>query len=199
MIDPVSRPSALYRFLYFATGPLVAGLFRLDVRGLDHVPQGGFVLAANHTSNLDPWPLGIPLYPRWLRFMAKSELYWWPLGPFLKSGGAFPVRRGTGDTEAIRTAVELVRDGEIVVMFPEGTRQRKGLRKKWTARPHTGAVRIAHDAAAPVLPAAIKGTDKLSQVAKLRVAYGEPFVPGPDATAETERLMADIQRLYDSL
>jgi 1-acyl-sn-glycerol-3-phosphate acyltransferase len=199
MIGPVSRPSALYRFLALSSKPVVDGLFRLDVQGLEHVPAGGFVLSANHTSNFDPWPLGIPLYPRWLRFMAKSELYWWPLGPLLNAGGAFPVNRGTGDVEAIRTAVELVQDGEIVVMFPEGTRQRKGLRKKWTARPHTGAARIAHLAAAPLLPAAIKGTDKLSRVARLRVAYGEPFVPGPDAVAETERLMAEIQRLYDAL
>ena len=145
----MARPSALYRFLAIFSQPVIRGLFRLEVRGLEHVPAGGFVLSANHTSNVDPWPLGIPVYPRWLRFMAKSELYWWPLGPLLNAAGAFPVKRGTGDAEAITRAVELVRDGEIVVMFPEGTRQRKGLRKKWTARPHTGAARIAHGSEPP--------------------------------------------------
>jgi 1-acyl-sn-glycerol-3-phosphate acyltransferase len=155
------------------------------------------VLSANHTSNFDPWPLGLPLYPRWLRFMAKSELYFWPATYLLNGAGAFPVRRGEGDSEAIRTAVDLVRSGEIVVMFPEGTRQSKGLRKKWEARPHTGAVRIAHLADAPVLPAAIRGTDKLSRFARLEVVYGEPFVPGPDARAETDKLMAAIRGLYE--
>jgi 1-acyl-sn-glycerol-3-phosphate acyltransferase len=157
------------------------------------------VLSANHTSNFDPWPLGVPVYPRWLRFMAKSELYFWPARYLLDRAGAFPVRRGQGDTEAIETAVELVRAGEIVVMFPEGTRQRKGLRKKWAAKPHTGAARIAHLAGAPIVPAAIKGTDRLSRRGALKVAYGAPFVPGEDARAETDRLMAEIQRLYDAL
>ena len=74
--------------------------------------EGGFVLAANHWSNFDPWPLGIPLFPRrFLRFMAKSELFWFPLGWIARSGGAFPVRRGEGDEVAIETAVELCREG----------------------------------------------------------------------------------------
>ena len=79
MMRRMTRPSVMYRFIGFATWPLVRGLFRLETRGLERLPRGGFVLAANHVSNFDPWPLGIPLFPyRWLRFMAKSELYWWP-------------------------------------------------------------------------------------------------------------------------
>jgi 1-acyl-sn-glycerol-3-phosphate acyltransferase len=130
--------------------------------------------------------------------MAKSELYWWPLSLVLDGGGAFKVRRGTGDLEAIGTAVELVRDGEIVMMFPEGTRRKKGLRKKWQARAHTGAARIAHDAGALLVPAAIKGTARLSGF-KLKVAYGEPFEPGDDAQAATDRLMRDIEKLRAEL
>src|SRR6266550_581447 len=127
----------LYLFIGLVSWPVVMGLYRLRVQGLEHLPEGGFVLAANHTSNFDPWALGIPLFPRrWLRFMAKSELYWRPLGYLLDGGGAFPVHRGEGDVEAIENAVELVRAGEVVVMFPEGTRLKKGLRKKWEARPH---------------------------------------------------------------
>src|SRR5256886_16097784 len=112
--------------VYFAVAavsqPVVRFVFRLRCTGLDQLSEeGGFVLAANHTSNFDPWPLGIPLFPRrWLRFMAKSELYWRPLGWLLDAGGAFPVHRGEGDAEAIETAGELVRAGEVVVMFPEG-------------------------------------------------------------------------------
>jgi 1-acyl-sn-glycerol-3-phosphate acyltransferase len=142
----------------------------------------------------------LPLFPkRWLRFMAKSELYWWPLSAVLNGAGAFKVRRGAGDVDAIETAVELVRSGEIVVMFPEGTRQRKGLRKKRTARPHSGAARIAHLAGAPLVPAAIQGSDRLSRLAKLKIVYGEPFEPGADAPAATERLMREIDALYESL
>src|SRR5919201_6501583 len=122
--------SPLYRLIGVVSGPVVRGLYRLRAKGIEHLPEGGFVLAANHTSNFDPWPLGLPLLPhRQLRFMAKAELFNPILGPILRAGGTFKVRRGEGDVEAMRTAVELVRSGEIVVMFPEGTRRQKGLRK----------------------------------------------------------------------
>src|SRR5436190_16371416 len=144
----------IYLFAGLISWPVVVGLYRLRARGVEHLPEGGFVLAANHTSNFDPWPLGIPVFPRrQLRFMAKSELFGTPLAPILHAGGAFKVRRGEGDAEAMRTAAELVRSGEIVVMFPEGTRRRKGLRKKYVPRPHTGAARIALEARAPLVPA----------------------------------------------
>jgi 1-acyl-sn-glycerol-3-phosphate acyltransferase len=198
--------------LYFVAGaiswPVVKGLYRLRVRGLEHVPEGGFVLAANHTSNFDPWPLGIPFLPgRQLRFMAKSELFNPLLAPLLRAGGAFSVRRGEGDMEAMHTAADLARAGEIVVMFPEGTRRKKGLRKKHEARPHTGAARIALTAGVPLVPAAIAGTERLSRLGPLRVAYGEPLdlsdleeleLKTAAATA-TERLMVAIEELRASL
>jgi 1-acyl-sn-glycerol-3-phosphate acyltransferase len=198
----------LYRIVGTLSIPVVKGLYRLRVRGLEHVPEGGFVLAANHTSNFDPWPLGIPFLPdRQLRFMAKAELFNPVLAPFLRAGGAFKVRRGEGDVEAMRTAVELVREGEIVVMFPEGTRQTKGLVKRHAARPHTGAARIALTAKAPLVPAAIGGTDRLLRLGPLRVAYGPPIdlsdLDGQDiktaAKLATERLMATIDELKATL
>ena len=195
------RKSRVYLAVGFLSRPIVRLVFRPRTTGLEHVPaEGGFVLAANHTSNFDPWPLGLPLFPRrWLRFMAKSELYWWPLGTLLDAAGAFPVERGRGDVEAIEKAVELVRAGEVVVMFPEGTRQRKGLRKKWQARPHTGAARIAWQAQVPLVPAAISGTDRLARLAPLRVAYGPPVDVSKDSHETTERLMTEIRRLYETL
>jgi 1-acyl-sn-glycerol-3-phosphate acyltransferase len=200
--------SPLYRIVGTLSIPVVRGLYRLRARGLEHLPEGGFVLAANHTSNFDPWPLGIPLLPnRQLRFMAKAELFNPLLAPILRAGGAFKVRRGEGDVEAMRTAVELVRDGEIVVMFPEGTRQTKGLVKKRTARPHTGAARIALAADAPLVPAAISGTDRLLRLGPLRVAYGPPLdlsdLEGQDqktaASVATKRLMTKIDELKATL
>ena len=200
--------SPLYLLVALITRPFVRVAFRLHATGIENLPERGFVLAANHTSNFDPWPLGLPLFPRrQLRFMAKSELFNPLLGPILKAGGAFPVRRGEGDFEAIQRAVELVQEGEVVVMFPEGTRRKKGLRKKYEPRAHTGAARIALTAKAPLVPAAIKGTDRLSRLPPLRVAYGEP-VPVDDLDGQeikhasreaTDRLMEAIRGLEASL
>src|SRR5437763_9989469 len=104
--------------------PVVKVGFRLRAGGIEELPEGGFVLAANHTSNFDPWPLAMPLFPRrQLRFMAKSELFNPIVGPVITAGGAFPVHRGEGDLEALETAARIVREGEVVVMFPEGTRR----------------------------------------------------------------------------
>jgi 1-acyl-sn-glycerol-3-phosphate acyltransferase len=192
------RPSPFYLFAGGVSWPFLKFLYRLRAEGVENLPQdGGFVLAANHVSNFDPWPLGIPLYPRrYLRFMAKSELFWWPLGPIIRAGGAFKVRRGERDLAAIATAVDLVRDGHIVVMFPHGTRQHKGLVKKHKPRSHTGAARIAIEAGAPLVPAAIIGADRLSRFGKLRVRYGKPLdLAGLDARGATDKLMSEIERL----
>jgi 1-acyl-sn-glycerol-3-phosphate acyltransferase len=131
--------------------------------------------------------------------MAKSELYWWPLTHVLNGAGAFPVHRGQADAEAIATAVALARDGHVVTMFPQGTRQKKGLRKRFEARPRTGAARIALDAGVPLVPAAIKGTDGLARFAQLKVVYGEPLPPEGTAQELTDRLMAEIDRLHAGL
>jgi 1-acyl-sn-glycerol-3-phosphate acyltransferase len=205
---PRVRPSPVYFLIALFSWPVLHGLFRLRARGTENIPAGGFVLAANHVSNLDPWPLGLPIWPRrYLRFMAKSELYWWPLRHLLNAGGAFPVRRGQADAEAIETAVQLAREGHVVAMFPEGTRRRKGLRKKWEARPRTGAARIALEAGVPLVPAATKGTDNLARFGPIRVAYGEPVLLDDlrglelrdAATQATERLMVRIAELEASL
>jgi 1-acyl-sn-glycerol-3-phosphate acyltransferase len=189
--------------------PVVKTIFRHRASGLENVPrEGGFVLAANHWSNFDPWALGIPLYPRrFLRFMGKSELFWFPLGAIIRAGGAFSVRRGERDEEAMATAVALCRDGHAVVMFPEGTRRRKGLRKKHEARWHTGAARIALEARVPLVPAGIVGTNRLARLGPLRVRYGAPVelgdlaaLPVADgARIATERLREAITELEESL
>ena len=199
------RPSLVYKLVATLSWPVLYGLFRLRATGREHLPEGGYVLAANHNSNFDPWPLGLPLFPkRYLRFMGKSELFWTPFKQFATAAGAFPVRRGEKDTVAIETAIDLCRAGHVVVMFPEGTRRKKGLRKRYEAKAHTGAARIAFGADVPLVPAAIVGTDRLGRLERLRVAYGPPIPlddlrPREDAVqVATDRLMAAIAELEAS-
>ena len=201
--------SPFYLFIGIVSYPLLRWPLRLRVRGKENIPrEGGFVLSANHVSNFDPWPLGVPLLPkRQLRFMAKVELFRSPLWPILKGAGAFKVHRGQGDNEAMRIAIQLAREGEVVVIFPEGTRREKGLVKKFRARPHTGAARVALEAGVPLVPAAIAGTDNLRRLGPLRVMYGAPIElddlhgqePREAARVATDRLMAAIGELEKGL
>lgn len=204
------RPPLAYQFVAVLSWPVLYGLFRLRARGHGNLPvTGGYVLACNHVSSLDPWPLGLPLWPRrWLRFMAKSELYWWPLSLVLNGAGAFKIRRGLGDREAIETAIALAREGHVVAMFPEGTRRAKGLVKKHEARPRSGAARIALEAGVPLVPAAVAGTDRLLKLGPLRIVYGPPIemddLRASDDTRgasqeATRRLMARIAELESAL
>jgi 1-acyl-sn-glycerol-3-phosphate acyltransferase len=202
------RPTPLYNLIGILSAPVLYGLYRLRARGKENLPEGGFVLACNHVSSFDPWVLGMPLWPkRFLRFMAKSELYWPPLKYVLNGVGAFPVRRGQRDVQAIETAVQLARERHVVTMFPEGTRRTKGLVKRFEARPRSGAARIALEAGVPLVPAAVKGTDKLLRLGRLSVVYGKPVeiddLRGRDvaeaALEATERLMSRIAELEASL
>ncbi len=201
--------SPFYFILGLLSTPPVRLLYRLRASGKENLPaSGGYVLSANHLSNIDPWPLGLPLWPkRQIRFMAKSELFRPPLWPILKLAGAFQVRRGYGDEGAVRTAIELARRGEVVAIFPEGTRREKGLLRRRRARPHTGAARIALEAGVPLIPAAIAGTDRLTRFAPLRVVYGQPVELDDlrdgdvrkGARVATERLMTAIGELENTL
>ena len=195
------RPTPVYAVIALVSWPFLRLFFRYKPHGTEHLPaEGGYVLAAGHVSNLDPWALGLALFPhRFLRFMAKSELFWFPLGKLIQGAGAFKVHRGRADQEAIATAVELARSGNVIAMFPEGTRRKKGLRKKYEAHAHTGAARIAIEAGVPLIPAGIKGTNGLSRLERWQVRYGAPVETSDDPTETTERLMAAIRELEASL
>lgn len=199
----------MYHFIGAVSGGPIRRLFRLKSKGEENLPrEGGYVLSANHMSNIDPWPLGLPLYPdRQLRFMAKSEMYTRPLKWILEHAGAFPVRRGMGDEEAMQRAVELAKAGEVVAIFPEGTRRNKGAVKRHKARPQSGAARVALQAGVPLVPAAIGGTESLMRLGPLRVAYGPPIELDDlkdlelrkAAKVATERLMEAIHDLEKTL
>jgi 1-acyl-sn-glycerol-3-phosphate acyltransferase len=207
---PVARrPTVFYLLLGVVSWPVVRLLYRTRWTGRANVPRtGGAVLGCNHVSSFDPWPLGLGIFPgRYLRFMAKLELFRPPLGSLLRASGCFPVDRSRPDRDALATAVALCRRGEVVVMFPEGTRRAKGLRKRFEAQPHTGAARIALRAGVPLIPAAVRGTDRLARFGRLEVAYGPPLeldglasLPRREAAeVATQRLMTAIAELERSL
>ena len=196
----------LYRVAGIVFPPLVRR--RLRWTGAEHLPEGGFVLASNHVSNVDPFILGVPLWPRrHVNYMAKAELFNRWLGWAMRAIGTFPVRRGEADADAMRTALQLLRDGEVIGMFPEGTRARKGLRKKHVPQAHAGTARIALSAGVPLVPAAIAGTDRLLGRGPIAIAFGPPVdvgdlaaLPRREASrVATERLMAAIASLASSI
>jgi 1-acyl-sn-glycerol-3-phosphate acyltransferase len=156
--------------------PLFRSLFRQIDVGREHVPAtGGVVLASMHRSNWDPFVVGVPLHDRRMRFMAKAELYRVPgLRALLRAGGAFKVERDKADAAALQIAVELLRRGEVVMVFPEGTRNRDG-----SARPRTGAARLALRTGTPFVPTALLGTDEFRlfppRLPRFAVAYGAPI------------------------
>ena len=132
--------------------------FRLRVRGAEHVPADGpVIVAANHKSFLDAFFIGLAI-PRRVRFMGKAELFRGPLRWLFVRLGAFPVRRGEGDTEALATARTVLEQGDVLVIFPEGTRVDE---PDALGSPHHGAGRLAVATGAPIVPAAIRGTSHL--------------------------------------
>jgi 1-acyl-sn-glycerol-3-phosphate acyltransferase len=132
--------------------------FRVTVDGATAVPASGPVIVApNHKSVVDAFLVGLATRRR-VRFMAKTELFRPPLGGLLVRLGAFPVRRGEHDDEAMQTARILLARGEALVLFPEGTRVEDA---DALGSPHHGAARLAIETGTPIVPAAISGTGHL--------------------------------------
>jgi 1-acyl-sn-glycerol-3-phosphate acyltransferase len=172
---PPYRPW-FYNLVRGTSALVLHGIFRLSVDGLENVPPtGGVVLAPMHRSYLDTLAIGVSLKPRRFRAMAKYELFFVPvIGRAIALGGGFPVRRGVQDMEAYDKAMELLGEGAVLLVFPEGTRNRHG-----KARPQLGAARLALDAGAAFVPVAIEGTERIKLVPprfpKVRVRYLEPI------------------------
>lgn len=147
---------------------------RVAVYGADRMPtNGGLVVAANHFSWIDPPALGA-VSPRTLYFLAKSEAHRIPgLGQLMRAFGAFAVRRGESDRDAVRTMRQVVRDGNVLGMFAEGTRQRDGV----PGPVQPGAAMVAINENVPLIPAAIYGSHewRLGNFKPVSVAWGEPM------------------------
>jgi 1-acyl-sn-glycerol-3-phosphate acyltransferase len=187
---------------------VVLASFRVRRLGEENVPAEGAVLAGNHVSYMDPILLWCAS-PRRCRFMSKSEL--WVKGATawgLPRLWSFPVGRGQADRKAIATATTFLENGELVGIFPEGTRAgTDGSR----GEAQGGAAFIAMRADAPVVPVAFVGTDKVwprgqrfPRFAPVTIAYGTPIVPSsvaPDAGRKerVEALTAEIMSRIDGL
>lgn len=172
-------------------------LYGVHVVGAERIPASGpAILVANHESMFDPWILALAT-PREIRYMAKAEL--WRIPPIawvLDSFGAFPVDRGTGDATAISRAAMLLRDGELLGMFPQGTS------KRLASRPyHRGAARLALVTGAPLVPVRLVGTRGFPHPgrAPAHVIVAEPIVvaPGKPTVAAARELTRRVERAID--
>jgi 1-acyl-sn-glycerol-3-phosphate acyltransferase len=179
--------------------PAVYGIFRLSVRGREHIPAEGPVLVvSNHISQADPVILGVAAVPRKSYYFAKAELFRIPfLRGYIHRMGAFPVERGGADRRALRLSREVLSRGDMLLMFPEGSRFTDG-----RLRPGlSGAGSLALDEGVTVIPAAIWGSHRLGR--KARVVFGPPLdlsdVDGGSRAARSrqavDRMMAAIAAL----
>jgi len=211
----VHPPTGVERLAYGAIRGLFAVLarpyFRLEIHGREHMPSHGpFVLAPVHRSNLD-FILVSTLTRTRMRYMGKASIWKWKWGgKFVSMLGAFPVHRGAADREALRTCLQVIENGEPVVMFPEGTRRSGPVVEDL----YEGPTYVAARTGVPVVPVGIGGSDrampvgsKLIRPHKIVLVVGEPIVPpAGDGSGRvrrrvvrelTEQLQTTVQKLYD--
>ncbi|WP_419873770.1 lysophospholipid acyltransferase family protein [Candidatus Pristimantibacillus sp. PTI5] len=179
----------LYYIFRFLLRVMYTLLFRLEARGTENIPANGpVVLASNHLSNFDPPTVGVKV-KRKVYFMAKEELFKVPVfGPLIRAFGAFPVKRGGVSKDAIKSAITLLKEGNVLGIFPEGSRNNQsGAAKK-------GAAMIAVRSGAAVVPVAIVG--KYRPFSKIVVCYGKPV----DLTAIIEESSPDmLEQVTDAI
>ncbi len=160
--------------------------------GVENVPEGGLLLSGNHTS------LGDPLYVicavgrrRQLHAIAKEEIMKWPLiGFILRKAGIIGIQRGKADVGAMKESLKVLRNGERLLIFPEGTRVKVGE----ASEAHTGVAMLATRTGVPILPVYISPVKKLFR--KTTVVFGQPYYPVFEGRKATQE---DYQRIADDL
>jgi 1-acyl-sn-glycerol-3-phosphate acyltransferase len=216
-VEPVDihPPTRLERSAYGtirgAFAALARAYFRLEIHGRERVPSHGpFVLAPVHRSNLD-FILVSALTRTRMRYMGKASIWRWKWGGrFVSMLGAFPVHRGSADREALRACLEVIENGEPLVMFPEGTRRSGPVVEVL----YDGPAYVAARTGVPLVQVGIGGSDqampvgsKLIRPHKVVLVVGEPIAPPPGdgsgrvrrrvARELTEQLRTSVQALYD--
>jgi 1-acyl-sn-glycerol-3-phosphate acyltransferase len=181
--------------------PPIAWLLRPTVTGVHHIPRSaGALLAANHASNLDNYLLSA-VSPRPVSYLGKQELARGLFGAFNVAMGMVPIERGRADLAVIDRLVDLLRDGEIVALFPEGTRTPTGALFRF----RSGLARIAHAARAPVVPVGLRGAAAIWPRGRapvfrrpargaLAVHFGAPVDPPDEPQGRTRRQWTDHVR-----
>ncbi len=191
----ISRKSLLLRFASLVLRSIARALIRIRVEGdLDAIPESGpLIIAANHASSADPVLIGAFLNGRLKRpvnWIGKRELVETPvIGWFMRQAGIHPVDRSTTDIESFRTAMRILDAGQILVVFPEGTRSRDGALQVV----REGVAVLALRSGAPVLPVGVAGTDEVwprghllpTAGRSVTVRYGKPFRVTDELSAET--------------
>ncbi len=184
---------------------IINKLYKIEYAGVENVPEnGGFILASNHMHALDPVFIGVGMEKRQLHFMGKKELFENPVAKyFLTKLNGFPIVRGSADSDALNYAIRVVKEGNILGIFPEGTRSKDYK----PARAKSGVAMIAHQSKADVLPVSIYTSDDLKKGTKLTIRFGE-VIPyenlglSEDATREeikgcAKMIMGEIVKLWE--
>ncbi|MBE3597733.1 MAG: 1-acyl-sn-glycerol-3-phosphate acyltransferase [Limnochordaceae bacterium] len=195
----------LYRSARWVLRAVLVRYFRVRAYGIDRIPASGPVLLAiNHLSMLDPLLIGV-VVPRPVHFMAKEELFRYPvLRQLLPKVHAFPVRRGEADREAIHQALRRLQEGQVVGVFPEGTRSQDGRLLEIQG----GTALLALKSGAPILPIAITGTERAMprgaywpRRVRVEIRVGKLIHPetSPCQHAGRDRIHSTSRRLAEEL
>ena len=190
LYKPYKMPPFLWVCIRVLGRIVFAIIARVRLSGLENIPaQGPFIIASNHLSWFD-----VPLIPAYFSrpviYMAKEETFLSRIGWLVRFLGAYPVKRGEADRKALRAAGEQLKEGNIIVIFPEGTRSKIHT----MARGHSGLGMIALRSAAPVMPVAVTGSEKLLKKFRPRVtiAYGQPMTLKPKGQKMTREDVDDV-------
>lgn len=188
--------NGFFVFVYYLVGFLVGILHPTTVEGMEKLPKSGVLLCPNHSSNWDPVLLGLKLPVNYrLHVMAKEELFKNPiLGWIIRKLGAFPVSRGNNDINTVRTSMQAIKDGDNLLIFPEGTVIRNGVGyvDGLPAHAKAGVAMIGVRTGAVLVPVFMDGEKKLFH--RTRIIFGDPYEPnytGRRGTSEEMQKIAD--------
>lgn len=192
----------LYRFVKRLLHIIFSRYFDWDCQGAHHLPDDGpAIVVSNHVNYLDPLAMGTA-FSRPLHFMAKEELFKYPVfGWLLRKVYAFPVRRGKSDRRAIRTALKILDEGHVLALFPEGTRSATGDLQEL----QRGAAMLALRSGAPVIPMVILGAHealaggrKLPRRGPLTVRVGPPLHL-QNAASDSNAITEASERIHQAM
>ncbi len=187
----------LYKIAVAILKPIFCFLFRIKVSGKENLPDGAVVVCANHTSWLDPVVLAVGVGPRkQFRFMAKQEIFKNKmLAWLLHKIGVIPVNRESTDLSTIRTCLKVLKNGERLMMFPEGTRISE--EKAHRENVKMGVGMIAARANAPILPVYISGNKGILR--KTRIVIGKPMMPITSKGSNNENYISTALAVFDEI